>query len=184
MNVKDFHSKNFDNFFSLYIFSYTKNHMKSGSRKKREWSNLGKILLLFGYWSNHGRSRPLNSKLNWCGLILVWNAKHVRTDEFHIKTLQNIDLHIFSKLRRNMFQNWTNMSPLSRMMHEEWETSSRYIILGIFLIVAQWIKSFTRGGGGFTGKFMATMKASISNISFIFQVKCFFPVHRVEETDL
>ena len=30
-----------------------------------ERSILGKILLLFRYWTNHGRSRPLNLKLNW-----------------------------------------------------------------------------------------------------------------------
>ena len=47
-----------DFFCREHCVTYTK--MKFGEIQK-----LGKILLFFQFWTNHGRSRPLNEKLSW-----------------------------------------------------------------------------------------------------------------------
>ena len=69
-----------------------------------EWI-LGKILLLFGYWTNHGRSRPLNSKSNWFRLNVILLFYRWETSCYVTSGRGDIDIRLVRLLNCHVHRN-------------------------------------------------------------------------------
>ena len=89
---------------------------------------MAKIILSFRFWTNHGRLRPLNNKLNWNGLMIYFRMN----DFAYFTKSENLKILIWQRrnYNYNSFYSLTFVKLLQAFLQEKKERDEEFLTKG------------------------------------------------------